>query len=185
MDTGLIARRYARALADYAESNGEMTRTADEAVTFVEAYGRIAELRDALTSPVLTADAKISVARQALGGRLSATFEGFLRLVVRHHREKWLCFMLPAFIGIYKQRYGIVDMTLTTAAAVDDDFVNRLSAQVGVRTHSREVHVHRKVDPSIIGGFRFRIDDRLIDASIATQLRRVEQKLGKQPERKL
>lgn len=185
MDTGLIARRYAHALADFAESNGEMTRAAEEAEEFVGVYARVRELREALASPVMTPDAKISVVRQALGGNLSKSLEGFLRLVVRHRREKWLCFMLPAFIGIYKQRYGIVDMTLTTAAAVDDDFVNRLSARVGLETHSREVHVHRKVDPSLIGGFRFRIDDRLIDASIASQLRRVEQKLGKQPERKL
>ncbi len=185
MDTGLIARRYARALADFAETNGEMSRTADEAAHFMALYNRSKELRETLASPVLPADAKIGVARQAMDGTLSATFEGFLRLVVRHRREKWLCFMLPAFEGIYKQRYGIVDMTLTTAAAVDEDFVERLSANVETVTRSREVRVHRKVDPSLIGGFRFRIDDRLLDASLATQLRRVEQKLGKLPERKL
>lgn len=185
MDTGLIARRYARALADFAESNGEMTRTAEEAAKFIEAYSRIGKLRQAFISPVLDPDAKVVVVRQALGGKLTGSFEGFLRLVIRHHREKWLCFMLPAFVGIYKQRCGIVDMTLTTAAETDDDFIDRLSARVGTVTHSREVRVHRKVDPSIIGGFRFRIDDRLIDTSIATQLRRVEQKLGRLPERKL
>ncbi len=185
MDLGLIARRYARALADYAESNGEMTRTAEEAASLSEAYRRVEELREVLASPVVDADAKLAVVRKALGEELSTSLAGFLRLVIRHHREKWLCFMLPAFIGIYKQRYGIVDMTLTTAAAVDEDFVGRLSAQVESVTHSREVRVHRQIDPSLIGGFRFRIDDRLLDASIATQLRRVEQKLGRQPERKL
>lgn len=185
MDTGLIARRYARTLADFAESKGEMKRVAEEVEAFIEAYNGSMELREVLTSPVLTADAKLDVARKAFDHELSASFEGFLRLVIRHHREKWLCFILPAFVGIYKQRCGIVDMTLTTAAEVDGDFVNRLSAQVGTVTHSREVRVHRKVDPSLIGGFRFRIDDRLLDASIATQLRRVEQKLGRLPERKI
>lgn len=185
MDTGLIARRYARALADYAEANREMSRTADEASRFIAIYNRSDELREILTSPVVDADTKFAAVRKALGEELSRSFDGFLRLVIRHRREKWLCFMLPAFVGIYKQRCGIVDMTLTTAAAVDDDFIDRLSAQVGTETHSRQVHVHREVDPSLIGGFRFRIDDRLLDASIATQLRRVEQKLGRLPERKL
>lgn len=185
MDTGLIARRYARALANFAEANGELKRTAEEAEAFGEAYGRIGELREVLSSPVVGEETKLEVVRKAFGCELSASFEGFLRLVIRHHREKWLCFMLPAFVGIYKQRCGIVDMTLTTAAEVDREFIKRLSAQVGVETHSREVRVHRKVDPSLIGGFRFRIDDRLLDASIATQLRRVEQKLGRLPERKI
>lgn len=185
MDTGLIARRYARALADFAESNGEMTRTAGEAAQFIEIHNRSCELREVLQSPVLTANEKMSVVHKAMGAEPGRSFEGFLRLVIRHHREKWLCFMLPAFVGIYKQRYGIVDMTLTTASEVDDDFVDRLSARVGLETHSREVRVHRCIDPSLIGGFRFRIDDRLLDASIATQLRRVEQKLGRLPERKL
>lgn len=185
MDLGLIARRYARALADYAESQDEMTRVAEESVSFTAAWGHIRELREAFTSPVLAADAKVAVVRQALGGQLSGSFEAFLRLVIRHRREKWLCFMLPAFVGIYKERYGIVDVTLTTAAAVDESFIDRLSKSVGLRTGSREVHIHRKIDPSLIGGFRFRIDDRLLDASLATQLRRVEEKLGRQPERKL
>lgn len=185
MDTGLIARRYARALADYADSKGEMKRAAEEASALADAYKRIGELREVLASPVVDAETKLDVVRKAFGHELSASIEGFLRLVIRHHREKWLCFMLPAFVGIYKQRCGIVDMTLTTAAEVDDDFVNQLSARVGVETHSREVRVHRLVDPSLIGGFRFRIDDRLLDASIATQLRRVEQKLGRLPERKI
>lgn len=185
MDTGLIARRYARALADYAEANGELTRTAEEASEFIVAYNGIRELREVLSSPVVGEETKLDVVRKAFGSELSASFEGFLRLVIRHYREKWLCFMLPAFVGIYKQRYGIVDMTLTTAAEVDGEFIKRLSDNVGTVTHSREVRVHRKVDPSLIGGFRFRIDDRLLDASIATQLRRVEQKLGRLPERKI
>lgn len=185
MDTGLIARRYARALADFADSNGEMPRVAEEAGEFLTAWNRIGELREALASPVLLPDAKVSVVRQALGGSLSASFEGFLRLVIRHRREKWLCFMMPAFSDIYKERYGIIDVTLTTAAAVDDELVGRLSAQVGIRTHSREVRMHRQVDPSLIGGFRLRMDDRLLDASLATQLRRLQQKLGKLPEREL
>ena len=87
MDTGLIARRYARALADFAESNGEMTRTAEEAAEFIETYNRIGELRQAFISPVLEPDAKVAVVRQAMGGTLSQTLEGFLRLVIRHHRE--------------------------------------------------------------------------------------------------
>ena len=185
MDTGLIARRYARALADFAESKGEMKRVAEEAEAFIKAYNGRMELREVLTSPVLTADAKLDVVRKAFDHELSASLEGFLRLVIRHHREKWLCFMLPAFVGIYKERYGIIDVTLTTAAAVDESFIDRLSKSVGLRTGSREVHIHRKIDPSLIGGFRFRIDDRLLDASLATQLRRVEEKLGRQPERKL
>ena len=50
------------------------------------------------------------------------------------------------------------------------------------RTHS-EVHIRREVHPELVGGFVFRIDDVLIDASLAAQLKLLRRKLGSKPQR--
>ena len=56
MYTGLIANRYAKALAAYAAAGGEERRTYDEVKRLIGCYREDATLREALFSPVLSAE---------------------------------------------------------------------------------------------------------------------------------
>ena len=100
MYTGLIARRYATALADFAAANGEERRVYDEVRHLAAVYRTDPSLRDALLSPVLPAAAKEALFRQVLDGTVSRTLEGFVSLVLRRRREKYLCFMLHSYVSL-------------------------------------------------------------------------------------
>lgn len=178
MYTGLIARRYATALADFAAANGEERRVYDEVRHLAAVYRTDLSLRDALLSPVLPAAAKSALFRQVLDGTVSRTLEGFVSLVLRRRREKYLCFMLHSYVFLYKQRHGILDATLTTAAPVADEEADRIAGLTQMRTHSRDVELHRTVDPSLVGGFVFRLDDLLVDASLSRQLGILRRQFG-------
>lgn len=91
-------------------------RVYDEVRHLAAVYRTDLSLRDALLSPVLPAAAKEALFRQVLDGTVSRTLEGFVSLVLRRRREKYLCFMLHSYVSLYKQRHGILDATLTTAA---------------------------------------------------------------------
>ena len=86
--------------------------------------------------------------------------------------------MLHSYVGLYKRRHGIVDAVLATAAPVSDETAGRIVSMTQMRTHSRDVELHRTVDPSLIGGFVFRMDALLIDASLARQLENVRRAWG-------
>ena len=90
--------------------------------------------------------------------------------------------MLYSYGGLYKERHNIRDAVLQTAAPVGEEFVERLCRVAEARTHS-EVHIRREVHPELVGGFVFRIDDVLIDASLAAQLKLLRRKLGSKPQR--
>ena len=182
MYTGLIANRYAKALAAYAAAGGEEQRTYDEVKRLIGCYREDTTLREALFSPILSAEKKLGFVCRSFGGRLCATLEAFIRLVLRHHREHYLYFMLYSYRGRYKERHNIRDAVLQTAAPVGEEFVGRLCRAAEARTHS-EVHIRREVRPELIGGFVFRIDDVLIDASLAAQLKLLRRKLGSKPQR--
>lgn len=182
MYTGLIANRYAKALAAYAAAGGEERRTYDEVKRLIGYYREDATLREALFSPVLSAEKKLGFVCRSFGGRPCAALEAFIRLVLRHHREHYLYFMLYSYRGLYKERHNIRDAVLQTAAPVGEEFVERLCRVAEARTHS-EVHIRREVHPELVGGFVFRIDDVLIDASLAAQLKLLRRKLGSKPQR--
>ena len=183
MYTGLIARRYATALAGFAAANGEERRVYDAVRHLAAVYRTDLSLRDALLSPVLPAAAKEALFRQVLDGTVSRTLEGFVSLVLRRRREKYLCFMLHSYLSLYKQRHGILDATLTTAAPVADEEADRIAGLMQMRTRSREVRLRRETDPSLIGGFVLRFDDLLVDASLARQLDTLRRGFGNKQNR--
>lgn len=178
MYIGAIAKRYASALADFASGSGEERTVYDDVLRFIAVYDEDRSVRTALYSPVLPAAAKHALLRQALDGKVCGTLDRFIELVLRHRREKYLHFMLHSYVGVYKRRLGIVEAVLTTATPISDESAERIAAMAQMRTHSRDVELHRTVDPSLIGGFVFRMDDLLVDASLSRQLGILRRQLG-------
>jgi len=176
MYTGLIAGRYATALADFAAANGDEERTFEDAERLL-ALLPDRRLRESLLSPVLRAEARSALVLRAMDGRMSRSMEGFVKLVVRHRRERYLEFMLNSYRGIYKRRHGIRDAVLSTAAPVDPALVEKIR-DAAQRMLCGRVNIRTEVDPGLLGGFVFRVDDRLIDASTSAQLARIERNLG-------
>ena len=69
----------------------------------------------------------------------------------------------------YEREQRELSITVTTAIEIDDakaaDLGKRLEAATGQR-----VTIDRRVDPAILGGIILRMRDRLVDASVRTQL---------------
>ncbi len=126
MYTGLIASRYASALAEFSAANGDEGRTYDEVRRLIGLYRRDRSLRDVLFSPVVGDEAKLEVLRGAFGRPMSASLEGFVWLVLRHRREHYLYFMFYSFTDLYRRRHNIREALLVTAAPVDDRFAGRV-----------------------------------------------------------
>ena len=94
-------------------------------------------------------------------------------MVFAHRREHYLEFMLHSLVRIVKERHAIVDVDLTTAAPLDEQTQARIAELAKQLTGSREAELNCRVDENLIGGFRLRMDDKQVDASIRTQLEEV------------
>ncbi|HIT83754.1 MAG TPA: ATP synthase F1 subunit delta [Candidatus Avibacteroides faecavium] len=173
MYLGVIARRYATALADCAVQRDEESHAFDEAGQLLEAMKDNIQLRQALSSPILRGDAKSAMLRQAFKKPMCSALDDFIQLVIRHHRETYLEFMLTSFQSLCKERHHISEAVLTTATPVEESFVKRVAA-FAQEGNNGEVRIRKEVRPDLIGGFIFRIGDVMIDASISTQIARLK-----------
>ena len=173
MYLGVIARRYATALADCAVQRDEENRTFDEAGKLLDLMKSDKRLRQALSSPILRGDAKSAMLKQTFKQPMCSALDDFIQLVIRHHRETYLEFMLSSFQSLYKERHNICEAVLTTATPVEETFVRRVAA-FAQKDNDNEVRIRKEVRPELIGGFIFRIGDVMIDASISTQIARLK-----------
>lgn len=174
-----LAFIYARSLFELAEQHGgrELIESIlGELEEILEMAREDAKFSEFLASRVLPVADRARSLERIFKGRVHDLTLRFLLVL----NEKGRLGHLPAIVAAYDQsvqeRFGRVEVDLYTASPVSAEELrmikDRLQAVLG-----REPIVHPYTDNSMIGGIRLQIGDRLIDASLATRLRKLREKL--------
>lgn len=170
-----VARPYARAA--FAAARGEERLTpwsqALEVAAQVVQDPRVAGLLDnPRVTPTELADLVIGIAGPGLG----AHGENFVRTLAANRRLAYLPEISEQFEVLKDAAQGIADVTVTSAAALDEAQQKKLSAALEKRL-KRKVRLHSEVDPKLIGGAILRAGDLVIDGSLSTRLARIAYEL--------
>ena len=176
MDIGIVSMRYAKALIEYAQELNVEDQLYKEFCMLSRSLTNFPALKDALANPVLPIKEKYSlICTAAVGdGEVGRVFSRFITLVLENHREQFLQFICLSFLELYRKLKHIGIGKLITAVPVDKATEERIRKSAGDVLHAK-MELETVVDPSIEGGFIFDINDFRLDASIATQLKRVKQ----------
>ena len=171
MNIGVVSKRYAKALLDFAMARGNEEKIYKEVETLAGHFANVPDLKRTIENPVLTRKAKLDLLIEASGGNVSEEMKRFLKLVIDGKREKFLHFMTWSFIDQYRERKHILMGKLTTAVEAPE-LVKHLEKLGSLKTDSTVV-IKSNIDPSIIGGYIMEIDGYRLDASVANQLRNI------------
>lgn len=176
MEVGILSMRYARALIEYAQEKGMEDRLYQEFTMLSYCFSTQPALRDTLDNPIISTEDKLALLCTAADGKEkpSEEFIRFARLVLNHKRESYFQFMSLMYLDLYRKLKHIGIGRLITAVPVSKKVEDRIRS-VAARALHATMELDTVVDPSIEGGFIFDINDFRLDASIATQLKRVKQ----------
>ena len=174
MEVGVVAMRYGKALLRYATDCLMADKVYQEMLMLAHSMSEFQELRVALDNPVLDVERKLSLLITAAGIEVSDVCRRFMQLILQRKREEYIHSIALMYIDLYRKEKNITVGRLITACPVSEDVSARIRQKVCEQTHG-EVEFETKVDPAILGGFIFEVDTYLLDASVATQLKRVEQ----------
>ncbi len=176
MEVGILSMRYAKAMIEYAQEKGLEDRIYQEFMTLAYCFRAQPGLRETLENPVVTTKEKLALVCIAADGDGKSTreFVRFITLVLRNRREGYLQFISLMYMDLYRKLKHIGTGRLITAVPVDKETENRIRSAAAHILHA-QMELETVVDPSIEGGFVFDINDYRLDASVATQLKRVKQ----------
>lgn len=166
--------RYAKALLRYAIENGVEERVYHEVNTWLECLGKVPQLQQVLDNPVLASETKLQLFVEAAGGEVSNELKRFVTLVLRERREKWLHFMLLSYVDLYRKQKNIHIGRLTTACPVSESLLERMQNLIRQHTHGT-VELDTRTDANLEGGFVLEIDTYRLDASVASQVKKIKQ----------
>ncbi len=168
--------RYAKALIDYAYNSGKEDVMYREFSTLARSFEKHPELRAALLNPILSADDKFKLVCTAATGEQPASdeFKRSVALIQKNRREGLLQYISLSFQTLYRRKKHIGTAKLTTAIPVSQEVEERIRQTASSLLHAH-MELQTEVNPEIEGGFVFDINDYRLDASIATQLKKVKQ----------
>lgn len=176
MNRSIIIARYALALVKYVQETGAGPVVASEAESLFRTLHDVRDLQAMMeaTDDIVSPFDKKKLLQDALGGRLSSEMSRFLTLLNRNGRMNMAQEILRDFVTLYYRSIGVRQAKLVTAEEPSERLLQRLKALVREKTGD-DVIIHVTVDPSIIGGFVFDVDEYLMDASVKHQLDLIRQ----------
>ena len=175
MEAGAISMRYGKALFNFAIGRKVEDAVYQDTFTLSQNLLKKPRLKEVLVSPILPKSDKRELLLTAAGGKdvVTQEFSRFVDLVLQERREAYIQFMVMMYIDLYRKHRHVSTATLITATPVSKAIEERVTSS---SSHLLKTKMELKtvVDPSIEGGFIFDINDYRLDASIATQLKRVK-----------
>ena len=170
------AIRYAKAILELSSETNAVDQVAADMERIVEAGNDTGDFQVFLNSPVIKTDKKISILKVLFSEFTDLTMS-FIELITKNKREYLLTEIASAFVNLLKKQNGIVPISVTSAVKLEKQTLNQILEKL--KSHvDGEFEVTEEVDPSLIGGFVVRMEDKQIDASIVSQLNRMKIELA-------
>jgi len=173
MQTPRLASRYAKSLIDLAIERGQLEEVYTDLQWLQAAIKGSRELVTLLRSPIVKSDTKKKIMEAVTTGNISALTAAFNNLLIAKGRESNLPEIVNAGIKLYKDHKHIQTVTLKTAIPVSDSVKEAIVAKVKEAGDFPSIELETVVDPSLIGGFVLQAGDKLVDASIAYDLKAI------------
>jgi F-type H+-transporting ATPase subunit delta len=169
MKQKIIAQRYAEAIFGIGCDHGKQTEYGNLLAEVAQVIHENPELARVLQHPVIKREDKHETLRQLFGQRLPQDLLHFLYLLVNKKRENYIQEIAAEYQHLLNELNRTVITDVTTAVPMFKKTQNILQKQLeGYLDQSVVMNCH--VDPTIIGGVVIKIGDRMIDASLRTQL---------------
>ena len=168
-----LATRYAKSLIDLAIEKGQLESIFTDMQWLQAVCKGSRDFVILLRSPVIKADKKEKIVEAVTKGHVGEITTAFIRLMIRKSRESYLPEVVTAFIKQYKTNKNIYTIKLTTASGLNEALKHAIVKQIQATTEMQNIELETGVNEALIGGFVLQAGDKLIDVSIAYDLKNI------------
>ena len=168
-----LATRYAKSLLDLSKERNEVEQVFADMQWLQAVCKSNRDFISMLRSPVIKSDAKGKIVKAVANDNVGLLAGSFIQLLINKGREGALPEITAAFIQQYKTLKKIHTVKLTTASPLSDELKNAIVSHIKSTTEMQNIELETVVNNDIIGGFVLQTGDKLVDASIAYDLKEI------------
>lgn len=169
---------YAQALFDLAEEKNQTEPLYEEAEYLAAVWKRYPDFARLINYPQIPEEDKISIIKTVFEGRISAEMMGFLNVIIRKDRYQEILMILKGFIEKVRTYRKAGTAYVSSAAKLTGEQREKIEKRLKSVTGYESFQMYYSVDESLIGGLVIRVDNRVVDSSLKTQLERMAGRLS-------
>lgn len=168
-----VAQRYAQALLELAITKKSEDQFLQELQRVQVAFDKSEDLRTLFVHPKFDVKIRKSVLESIMQSlAVSPTCRNFLFLLTDKNRVKYLSEILGYYQILLDEAKGRIRATVISAQALNEIEKSRLKLALK-KLLKKEILLEEKVDASIIGGIITKVDGKVYDGSIRTQIEKL------------
>ena len=176
---GVFVRAYARALLGAAQAHQDLENVTQDILALENQWAGSPELRRFCGSRLQGVPSQRSrLISQIWGSTFSRTVLAFLETLAERDHLRYIPLIIVRFRELADRAQGCHNAVATFACEPQEKEVERVRRMI-TDTYGPVFKLAVRVEPALLAGVRLRIDDRLVDASLAGRIARFKNDLMK------
>ena len=175
MQNGL-AQRYAQSFLAVAKQKNIVSVIEKDLALISDNLKEQPAFGEFLSSPVYKREQKTELVSRVYGSAVDPLTLNLLGLLIRNWRAEILADVLTVFGSLLDVERGIKRATIVSARPLDAKQLNAIDQALS-KQYNSHFQWQTEVDPSLVAGFRVRIEDTVIDHSLSLKLKELEKQL--------
>lgn len=178
LDQKTVANRYARAIFELAQEDGQLDQTYQELVSVRQVFLYNPSLAPLLAGVDLGIKEKQALVDQVKEGA-SKYVANLLQMAFDYRRMSDMVAIVDEFERRYDEKHKRVHAEVVTAVQLDETRRNQLRDNLAARLGAQEIVLNEKVDPTILGGVVVKTANQTLDGSIKTKIEQIRRLIVK------
>jgi F-type H+-transporting ATPase subunit delta len=176
----LVDKRYAEALINVSVGKNAIELYQNELAAVSELFRNESGLRVFLLNPKNSVDTKKTVIAAIFKGRIQQELMNMLFLLLDKSRISRLGGIYQEFSRMADEKRSILNVTIMTAIPIGQEQIDSISEKFRKLYNSSSVKTAVEIDPTLVGGVKVAIGDKLYDGSVKGKLSRLQSILAGQ-----
>ncbi len=144
--------------------------------SIIAAVDSSADLKEFLSSPVISSEVKMKALSEVFGS-VQAETKSLFRLLQENKRFEILVAIATQYNAQYDEMNGVEVAKVTTAFPITAELEAKILAKAATIS-TKKITIQNTIDPSIIGGFILRIGDKQYNASVSNRLQELKREFS-------
>lgn len=171
-----LASRYAKSLFQLAQQDGKLEEVRTDIRHLRSLISESRDLQNVLKSPLLNASKRVEVLSRITQG-MQPQIGSLIRVLADKNRTFALAAIADQLEDRYNEHHGIANATVVSAIPLSEDSLGKVKELLASYLQADKIMLANEVDPNIIGGIVVRYKDKLLDMSVASELRNIRKEL--------
>lgn len=176
MSKSTAAKRYALALFELAQQHNQLASVEEDLREVQVVFNENRELQVLLATPKLSLDRKKEIIRE-LFGKANPLVVNTLQVLIDRKRINEIVAVGNEFTTLANEAQGIEDAKVYSTRPLTDDERTAISTAFAQKVGKQSLRIENVIDPSLIGGIRLQIGNRIFDSSVSSKLDRLKKQL--------